>query len=217
MQAPALQPNAANPDVMTLLLSLSRNMNYLMERDRNLAIHQGDQPLSQADSSSVSEIGAINTTPPISKFDLPRYFKIPEMNAPKYDRNDMLTKWRNTYLFPLTLERNKRESLAAFRSIEHTTLYSSLEQPVRESLALQLARCEELALLESQGSAYASTYSTQMILRAEDNPAVASCHRAALLAQSRSDKDKKETSTSAAQPTLRTRKRKRGNNRRADN
>jgi hypothetical protein len=113
------------------------------------------------------------------------YFKVPLPLASMADKEHILISWKMRYEFPLKQERNRQEVKALFRVME-VLLIMEMETGIRDALVSILSRCEEILLLESHGSTYATTWANQVNLRSEEAPAIASAHRAALIATGRS-------------------------------
>ena len=113
------------------------------------------------------------------------YFKVPPPLSSTADKEHILISWKMRYEFPLKQERNRQEVKASFRALE-ILLSLEMETGIRDALVSILSRCEEILLLESHGSTYATTWANQVNLRSEEAPAIASAHRAALIATGRS-------------------------------
>jgi len=113
--------------------------------------------------------------------DLMRVFKVPSIASSPQVIEHTLMDWRLRFELPLKQERNRQEVKAIFRTIS-VLLSSVISESIREAIVVSLSRCEELTLLESHGSTYATTWAHQVFLRTHDSQVLAAAHSAALLA-----------------------------------
>ena len=157
-------------------------INALTQVVQNLTANldrQDNQSLSSEATSAIPEPKRLPT-----KVDFIPYFGIPLQNSTKHERDSAMMMWKLKYEIPLKQERNKQEVRAALRT-SGILLSGTLDANAQDALISCVSRCEELFYLETEGSAYASTWAKQVVLRTEDAPAMASAHRAALLASKR--------------------------------
>jgi hypothetical protein len=187
--APPLGPGVPPPDVWGAINALTQatntSINALTQAVNTLVTRESDRRDDGSVSSEPTPPAAAPKTKGPSKEVMLAYFKVPSLQTSAAEKDNTLISWRMKYEFPLKQERNRQEVKASLRVIK-ILINLEMEPGIRDALVASLSRCEEILLLETDGSAYATAWAKQVNLHTEDASELASCHRAALLASGRS-------------------------------
>ena len=144
-----------------------------------------NQAVARSEDLSVDSVPVVEARAKLpTKGEMISHFKVPPNAASAAEKENRLMDWRLKYELPLKQERNRVETRSHMKVVE-LLLTSEMFPITRDALVAILSRCEEILLLETHGSVYASTWARQVSLRTEEEPAMASAHRAALLASGR--------------------------------
>ena len=182
-------PNQTPNDLWALVSSLAQSVSATSNSVN--ALRQTVEGIQQANlaPSDVASVTTESHAEPKSiltpKMDLMRIFKVPSATSPPQEIEHTLMSWKLRFELPLKQERNRQEVRAIFRAIG-VLMSGVLSDSVREAIVVCLSRCEELTLLETHGSSYATTWAHQIFLRADDSQVLASAHAAALMAAGKS-------------------------------
>ena len=188
-QTPSQTQSQTPSDLWALISNLAESVSATSQSVNALrqtveGIQQANTAPSEATSvtsESVLEPRSILTP----KMDLMRIFKVPSHTSSPQDIEHTLMSWKLRFELPLKQERNRQEIRAIFRTIG-VLLSGEISESIREAIVVSLSRCEELTLLETHGSSYATTWAHQIFLRTDDSQVLASAHAAALLASGKS-------------------------------